>query len=350
MRGGLIGVNQLAINCGIILVFALGLPTLGLSWRALAAAALVPLAALAAGALLVPESPRWLAAAGRTADAAAALRTLRRRADVSHELRTIQAGLAAAADEPAPHLMDFVGRPALARPLRLVLAYMLLQQATGINCVFFNIAPIFAAAGLENADAAALAVLAPQLLISLAACFSMDAAGRRPLLLWASAIMALAAAALGLSFSLPASMGAVAHPLALGSCFIFVSAFSVGMGPIPWILMGELFPPRVRGVAASAATAVSNLAAFGVTVSFGGTVRILGMANAFYLYAFASAVTWAFTFTNLPETKGRSLERIGSLLIADVPPWEEGPPPPPDEEDGAGEGEAAVPGDGAKEK
>jgi MFS family permease len=159
----------------------------------------------------------------------------------------------------------------------------------------------------------------------------MDAAGRRPLLLWASAAMALAAAALGLAFALPASEGGVAHPLALVATFVFVSAFSVGMGPIPWILMGELFPPRVRGVAASVATGISNLAAFGVTVSFRSLVTSLGMAGTFFLYAAASGVAWAFTFTNLPETKGRGLEHIGALLAAETPPWEEPPPPPSDE-------------------
>ena len=135
MRGGLIGVNQLAINTGITLAFALGLPAVGLSWRMLSAAALAPLAALFAGALVVPESPRWLAQQGRGEEAAAALRRLRGRNDVSAELRNIQAGLAAAAAEPAPTLSDFVGRPALARPLRIVLIFMVLQQLTGIKCV-----------------------------------------------------------------------------------------------------------------------------------------------------------------------------------------------------------------------
>jgi hypothetical protein len=341
------GVNQLAINAGIVLCFALGLPSLGLSWRVLAGAALVPLAALCTGALLVPESPRWLAAQGRSADAVAALRALRRRSDVAAELRTIQHGLAVAAAEPPPAFADFLARPALARPLRIVLIFMVLQQATGVNCVFFNVAPIFAAAGLRGADSAALAVFAPQLLVSTAACFLLDAAGRRPLLLWASAGMAAAAAALGVAFALPASAAAVSDPLALVATFVFVSAFSVGMGPIPWVLMGEMFPPRVRGVAASVATGVSNLAAFAVTVSFRGTVRALGMSNAFFLYALACAVAWAYTFAALPETKGRSLEQIGTLLASDAAAWEEPPPAAPEEEEG---GEADAEGEGAKQQ
>jgi len=221
-----------------------------------------------------------------------------------------------------------------------------LQQLTGINCVFFNVAPIFAAAGLPGADASALAVLAPQILVSAAACMLTDAAGRRPLLLWASSIMAVSAAMLGIAFSLPASAGAAAHPMALVGTFVFVTAFSVGMGPIPWVLMGELFPPRVRGVAASASTAVSNLAAFVVTVTFGGMVRLLGMNTAFFFYAACCAASWAFTFTSLPETKGRSLEQIGALLASEVAPWDE--PPPAAAEEGEADEEADAGGGGAK--
>jgi MFS family permease len=207
--------------------------------------------------------------------------------------------------------------------------------------VFFNVAPIFAAAGLPGADASALAVIAPQILVSAAACLLMDAAGRRPLLLWASCVMSISAGMLGIAFSLPASAGAAAHPLALVGTFVFVSAFSVGMGPIPWVLMGELFPPRVRGVAASAATAVSNLAAFVVTVSFGSLVRLVGMGLAFFLYALFCAGCWAFTFFALPETKGRSLEQIGALLAADTNPWDEPPPMDAEEAEEGGAGEAA---------
>ena len=202
-------------------------------------------------------------------------------------------------------------------------------------------APIFAAAGLPGADASALAVIAPQILVSAAACLLMDAAGRRPLLLWASCVMAISAAMLGIAFSLPSSAGAAAHPLALVGTFVFVSAFSVGMGPIPWVLMGELFPPRVRGVAASVSTAVSNLAAFVVTVTFGGLVKLLGMGLAFWFYATCCALCWAFTYFATPETKGRSLEQIGALLASNTNPWDESPPMDAEESEDGGATEAA---------
>ncbi len=134
LRGALGGVNQLGINAGLAAAFALGLPALHLTWRALAASALLPLSALAiASACCMPESPRWLAAAGRGTDAVVALRELRPpKADVARELSRINTALAHLAAEPPPTLQD-VMRPALGRPLTIVLVIMICQQLTGVQ-------------------------------------------------------------------------------------------------------------------------------------------------------------------------------------------------------------------------
>ncbi len=187
--------------------------------------------------------------------------------------------------------------------------------------MFFNIAPIFAAVGVANADAAATLVALVQLPVSLAACLLLDLAGRRTLLIGAALGMAASAACLAVSFSLPASAASVSHPLAVIGALCYVASFSSGLGPIPWVLMGELFPARGRGAAASAATAVSNLAAFTVTVSFGGLVRLLGMGLTFAFYCACCLGTAVYTFVSLPETKGRSLEEVAALLARDGPAW-----------------------------
>lgn len=134
LRGTLGGVNQLGINVGLVAAFALGLPIVGLTWRQLAWTALVPTGMLALCALvLMPESPRWLVQTGRGADAGIALRVLRPPdADVARELGRINAALAAAAAEPPLGWADFT-KPALAKPLRIVLIMMVLQQLTGAS-------------------------------------------------------------------------------------------------------------------------------------------------------------------------------------------------------------------------
>jgi SP family sugar porter-like MFS transporter len=318
---------QLGINVGLAAAYSLGLPVLGLTWRQLALAALIPTAVLAVcSLLLMPESPRWLAQMGRSSDALSALRSLRpHKTDVAKELGRINASLAALAAEP-PLSWGDVAKPSLRRPLGIVLTLMVLQQLTGVNCVFFNIGPIFSAVGVPDSDAAALLVALSTLPVSLATCLLLDLAGRRTLLIAAATGMALSSAALALSFSLPATDASVSHPLAVVAALLYVASFSSGMGPIPWVLNGELFPPRGRAEAASAATAVSNLAAFVVTVSFGATVRLLTMGGAFAFYCICCVGTGVYTFLAVPETKGRSLEDIQAIMLVTTPAWEDGPP------------------------
>lgn len=322
LRGSLGGVNQLGINVGLASTFALGLPVVGLTWRQLALAALVPTTVLALCTLLfMPESPRWLVQVGRGADAGVALRALRPAdADVGRELGRINAAIAAAAAEPPLGWTDF-GKPALAKPLSIVLTMMVLQQLTGINCVFFNIGPIFSAVGVADSDAAALLVALVQLPVSLGTCLLLDLAGRRTLLISAALGMAFAACALAVAFSLPAADARVSHPLSVVAALAYVAAFSSGMGPIPWVLNGELFPARGRSAAASCATAVSNLAAFVVTVTFSGAVRLLTMGGAFAFYCACCLATAVYTFLAVPETKGRSLEEVAALLASNKPAW-----------------------------
>lgn len=334
LRGQLGGVNQLGINVGLAAAYALGLPVLGFTWRQLALLALIPTTVLAVGSLLLmPESPRWLAQVGRGTDAVVALRALRPpKADVAKELGRINASLAALAAEPALSWGD-VAKPSLSRPLGIVLTLMVLQQLTGVNCVFFNIGPIFSAVGVADSDAAALLVALVQLPVSLGTCLLLDLAGRRTLLIAAAAGMALSCAGLALSFSLPATDAKVSHPLAVVAALCYVASFSAGMGPIPWVLNGELFPPRGRAEAASAATAVSNLAAFVVTVSFGATVRLLTMGGAFAFYCLCCLTTGVYTFLAVPETKGRSLEDIQAIMLVTTPAWEGGPPASSNDDD-----------------
>lgn len=175
--------------------------------------------------------------------------------------------------------------------------------------------------GVADSDAAALLVALVQLPVSLGTCLLLDLAGRRTLLLTAATGMAAACGALAVAFSLPVGDARVSHPLAVAAALAYVAAFSSGMGPIPWVLNGELFPSRGRSAAASIATAVSNLAAFTVTVTFAAAVRVLTMGGAFAAYCACCLGTAVYTFLAVPETKGRSLEEVAALLASDTPAW-----------------------------
>jgi len=330
LRGALGGCVQLGVNIGVTLAYALGLPRLGLGWRAVAWAGVAPAALLAALAPpYLPESPRWLVQEGRGGEAAAQLKRLRApTADVSRELQKINADLARAAAEEAAAGASTppAARAALSRPLSIVLSLMVFQQLTGVNAVFFSLSPIFAAAGLHNSDAVATLVALATVLVSVAVCFALDHAGRRSLLIAASVGCAVGLGLLSLSFS--DWLAAGAHSLAVAGALVFVISFSSGVGPVPWVLVGELLPPVGRGAAASAATILSNMMAFAVTGSFAFCSRLLSLSGTFLFFALCTLGCAAYTWFCLPETKGRSLESVQRVLQRNARPWEEERPLP----------------------
>ena len=233
-RGRLGATNQLSVTLGILLVYVAGLDKFRLSWRDLALGALIPLALLLLGSFALPESPSWLCARGRREEALASLRTLRGAgANVRPELHEMQAAALAAAAAPPVAARDFLTRPALRTPFFLSVMLMVFQQFSGINAVIFNSAGILASTGMKNAGLAAMSVALLQVVATGASVALMDVAGRRPLLITAAAGMFASALSLGVAFETHRSGVAVAAML------VYIASFSIGMGPIPWLLMSE---------------------------------------------------------------------------------------------------------------
>ncbi len=146
----------------------------------------------------------------------------------------------------------------------------------------------------------------------------MDRVGRRPLLLGSLAGMAVSLAALAAGFAFGATGSlALLTVISLGA---YVAFFAIGLGPIFWLLIAEIFPLRVRGRAMSLAT-ISNWG-FNliVTISFLGLVDALGRAGAFALYLVLTMCAFAFAWKLVPETKGRSLEEIEAALEGEAAP------------------------------
>jgi SP family galactose:H+ symporter-like MFS transporter len=158
----------------------------------------------------------------------------------------------------------------------------------------------------------------------------IDRFGRRPLLLTGLVGMGVSLAAVGASFaaldaepSSPTSTtaGGIVTILAL---VVFIASFAFSMGPVVWTLIAEIYPNRVRGRAVAVATAANWAAAFLVTEFFLSVVDAIGEATTFFLFALMCAVTFAFVWKLVPETKGRSLEEIqtrwaigGDLMTAE---------------------------------
>jgi sugar porter (SP) family MFS transporter len=307
-RGRLVSLNQLAIVSGIVLSYFAGwlLSSLGEnSWRWMFASAAAPSLLFWAAMLKVPESPRWLVKEGRDREAADVLARTDPSVPADQRLREIKEALA----EESGTLAELL-RPGLRRALLLSLALAVFQQITGINTILYYGSILFAER-IGTADTSS--ALLPNVLIGIicllatvVALFLVDSMGRRKLLLLASGGMGLSLVALGFAFALRPS--AVAPILAL--MMMYVGCFSVGMGPVVWVLLAELFPTRVRGRAMSVATVTLWLATLAVTLTFLSLVSVAGPAGAFWIYGLMCFVNLVIVFRWIPETKGRTLEQI----------------------------------------
>ncbi|MCR5890923.1 sugar porter family MFS transporter [Hymenobacter sp. J193] len=306
IRGRLVTLNQLAIVTGILLAYVASyyLADLGLdSWRWMFASAALPSLLFMLTLLLVPESPRWLLGRGREAEALNTLTRLNGPVAAAAEAEEIQAALAAERGEEAS-----LSQPRLRRPLRIAVVLAVLQQITGINTILYYGSIIFT----EHSGQSASSAIGANALIgginfagTVVALFVIDRIGRKPLLLLASGGMALSLGALVVALQLHAS-----GPWLLGLIMLYVACFAVGLGPGVWVVITEIFPNAVRGRAASLATVALWVACTLISFTFLSLVKAAGLSGAFGLYAVLSALTFAFVWRAVPETKERTLEEI----------------------------------------
>jgi len=314
IRGALVSLNQLLITIGILIAYGVNyyFAAAG-NWRAMFLAGVIPGTVLLVGMFLMPRSPRGLVFINRPGDAGNVLEKIRGTAGVSDELGEIEKSVRT---EGVGTWSDLVA-PAVRLPLLLGVGLAVLQQATGINTVIYYAPTIFQFAGLEEATASIAATVGigvVNVLVTLVAIWLVDRAGRRPLLLWSLAGMGIAMLFLGVGFALENS-GAGGAAVSLGqvtavSLIISIAAFALGLGPIFWLIISEIYPLSVRGLAMSLATVTNWAANFIIAATFLSLVNLIGESGVFLLYALVALLAWLFVFKLVPETKGLSLEQI----------------------------------------
>ena len=278
-----------------------------------------------------PDSPRWLLRRHREDQARAVLQHIRARADVSEELAAIQHGLSV---EQGGGWADLLS-PAVKMPLLVGVGLALLQQVTGINTVIYYAPTIFEFAGFKSAEvsiAATAGVGVVNVVMTLVALWLVDRAGRRPLLLWGIAGMAISLLVLGAGFAFGRAGGGASGGwlgwLTAGSLMVYVGTFALGLGPVFWLLIAEIYPLTVRARAMSVATVANWGANLLVAVTFLTLTQVLGRAGTFWLYAVVALAAWVFAFRLVPETKGKTLEEIEAHWHAGKHPRELGRTPP----------------------
>jgi SP family galactose:H+ symporter-like MFS transporter len=310
IRGRLVSINQVALTSGIVISYLVDYALVDIQgWRWMFGFAAVPAAILAVGMFRLPESPRWLVSKNLIDSARTVLERIRRTKDVGTELDDIQSSLAVQSGGWRDLFTPLI-RPALIVGVGLAI----LQQITGINTVIYYAPMIFEFTGAKSASASILATIGVGVVnvaMTVVALLLVDRMGRRPLLLIGLTGMIIGLGVLGLAFQLPSLSGSLGW-IAEISLMLYVGAFAIGLGPVFWLLISEIYPLKIRGVAMSVATSANWGANLFVALTFLTLIQATGRSSTFWIYGLVGVGAWLFTWFYIPETKGRSLEDIES--------------------------------------
>jgi MFS transporter, SP family, galactose:H+ symporter len=305
IRGALVTLNQLAISTGVVVAYYVDYLLAGSgNWRWMFMSAVVPSIILLAGLMFLPETPRWLAAHGDFASAATVLGRIEGPDKAARDLEELRD----VTEKDQLKFRDLLVKR-FRKPLIAGIGLAIFQQITGVNTIVYYAPTIFQMVGFGSAGNAILATFLigfVGLLFTIVSMFLVDKIGRRPLLLVSLAGMGLILLHLALILGDP-------HPkkwLVLTDVLAYLAAFDLGLGPIFWLLISEIYPTTIRAQAMSLATMTIWAGDFLVTATFLTVVEHLGMRGCFLLFAGLCLVAFVFSLRMVPETRGQTLEQI----------------------------------------
>jgi sugar porter (SP) family MFS transporter len=322
MRGKLVSINQLTIVIGVLAAQLINwylvrnLPARATDayivnswfgqygWRWMFALTAIPSTLFFLGMFFVPESPRWLARNGKPEKARAVLQNVGGAVYAANALKEIEATLVNETET-----VDFreLLQPKMRRVLLLGIVLAVFQQWCGINVIFNYAEEIFKTAGYDISTV--LKNIAWTGSVNLAFTFValgvVDRGGRRPLMLFGAAALAVIYTVMGFCYH----DGVKGLPVLL-LVLSAIACYSMSLAPVTWVVISEIFPNRIRGAAMAISVAALWLACFILTYTFPLLNAKLGAAGTFWLYAAICVLGFIFIWNKLPETKGRTLEEI----------------------------------------
>ncbi|XP_060807841.1 facilitated trehalose transporter Tret1 [Amyelois transitella] len=342
IRGCLSAVLKIVGHLGVLFSFTIGAY---LDWQQLALCISAAPLLLFCTVLYIPETPSYLVLIGKDEEAYKSLLWLRGpNSDVAQELATIRNNVLASKNfsqrqsqmsgSQFINSLDVRTMNRLLGPILVTCGLMMFQRFSGAHAFSFYAVPIFRKTfGGMNPHGAAIAVSFVQLLASCLSGLLIDTVGRLPLLIVSSVLMSMALAGFG-SYAYYEEVhrnqriqNVMFHQtlgqndwIPLLCVLVFTIAFSLGMSPISWLLIGELFPLEYRAFGSAMATAFSYLCAFVGVKTFVDFQQALGLHGAFWLYASISVGGLCFVVCCVPETKGKDLDEMDPNYVQNLSP------------------------------
>lgn len=267
--------------------------------------------------LMIPETPQWYISRGRTEEARKALQWLRgKNTKIDNEMRDIAlSGVATENNESS--ITELFSRKYM-KSILISLGLMTFQQLSGINAVIFYTVQIFKLSRSSVDDNLSTIIVGiVNFMSTFIATALIDRAGRKILLYISSVTMTITLVVLGTFFYVRNEMGMDVSSLGwlpLTCVMIYLLGFSLAFGPIPWLMMGEILPAKIRGAAASICTAFNWLCTFIVTKTFLNIIEGIGTAGTFWLFGGITFIGLFFVIIFVPETRGKSLEQIENKM------------------------------------
>lgn len=335
IRGRLASLQQLAITIGIFAALlsdqlfaetagpvadgapiALGASLFGLdAWRWMFLIAVVPAAVYAWVALTVPESPRYLIGKGKVDEARDVLRSVLGPVDLDAKVDAIEASVTR--DAKLEKQASLKGPRFGLLPIVWVgILLSVFQQLVGINVIFYYSTTLWRSVGFDDSQSFTVSTITAvtNVVVTFVAIALVDKIGRKPLLLAGSAGMTVSLVMMAIAFTqstgsgddvtLAGSWGTIA----LVAANVFVVSFGASWGPVVWVLLGEMFPNRIRASALAIAAAAQWLANFAITVSFPPLSENLGLPFTYGMYGTFALLSFVFVLAKVKETRNRDLE------------------------------------------
>ena len=279
-------------------------------WRWMFTAVSLPAVVFFLGTLFIPESPRWLAKSGFIDQARRVLARIGGQSYGNEALREIQNALGI--EQQANIRWHELVSPGVLKILVIGVVLATLQQWSGINIIFNYAEEIYRSAGYGVSGTLFNIVITGtiNLVFTIGALVLVDRFGRRALMLFGCAGIALSHAVLGVTYR----VGAKGLPVLLIT-LCTIACYALSLAPVTWVLISEIFPNRIRGLGVSISVSALWLASFLLTFTFPILNHWLGTAGAFWIYGAICMAGFFFVLARVPETKGKTLEEIEGDLV-----------------------------------